>query len=147
MVKHKAPWSEYYNSTPTPSPLNGLDGSLPPWTREVVKTSQRAYTGHKPKGLHSKSSSWLEKCEETRKEYTNSTPSLSQGWMIVHSHAWMGEILKTSQRACTVRAYLDWTSMKHQEVWELHTSPPPPTPMKWGCLSPPLSLVTYNVPA
>ena len=42
MVKHKAPWSEYYNSTPTPSPLNGLDGSLPPWTREVVKTSQRA---------------------------------------------------------------------------------------------------------
>ena len=40
MVKHEAPWSESNNSTPTPSPLNGLDGSLPRWTRKVVKTSQ-----------------------------------------------------------------------------------------------------------
>ena len=30
--------------SPLPSPPPGLDGSLPPWTREVVKTSQRAYT-------------------------------------------------------------------------------------------------------
>ena len=73
MVQHKAPWSEYYNSTPTPSPLHGLDGSLPPWTREVVKTSQRA---------------------------------------------------------CTARAYLDWRSVKQQER-NITTPLPPPLWIRW----------------
>ena len=35
---------------------------------------------------------------------------------------WMGEVLKTSQRACTVRAYLGW---KHHGVNV--TTPPPPS--------------------
>ena len=35
---------------------------------------------------------------------------------------WMGEVLKTSQRACTVRAYLGW---KHHGV-NVTTPPPPP---------------------
>ena len=52
------------------------------------------------------------------------------------------EILTTSQRACTVRAYLDWRSMKHQGVSELHISASNPHEM--GCLSPPLSLVRFN---
>ena len=71
MVQHKAPWSEYYNSTPTP--LHGLDGSLPPWTREVVKTSEKA---------------------------------------------------------CTARAYLDWRSVKQQER-NITTRPPPPLWIRW----------------
>ena len=80
MVKHEAPWSEQYNSTPTPSPLNGLDGSLPPWTREIAKTSQRAYT---------------------------------------------------------TRAYLDWRSVKQRER-NLTTPPPPPLPfMDWMIVYPP----------
>ena len=32
------------NITTPPDPSNGLDGSLLPWIREVVKTSQTAYT-------------------------------------------------------------------------------------------------------
>ena len=41
---------------------------------------------------------------------------------------WMGEVLKTSQRVCIVRKYLDWRCMKHQGVSELTPShlPPPP---------------------
>ena len=91
MVKHKTPWSEYYNSTPTPSPLNGLDGSLPRWTREVVKTSQRAYTARAHLDWRS--------VKKQERNIQTPPPSPSKGWMIVHSHAWMGEILKTSQRA------------------------------------------------
>ena len=38
---------------------------------------------------------------------------------------WMGEVLKTSQRVCTVREYLDWRCMKHQGVSVLTPFPLP----------------------
>ena len=57
------------NFTPTPSLLNGLDGSLLLWTRKVFKTSRRA---------------------------------------------------------CTARAYLNWRDVKQQE--RNITTPPPPPP-------------------
>ena len=106
MVKHEAPWNEHYNSTPNPSPLNGLDGSLPPWTRKVFKTSQRACTARAYLNWRS--------VKQQERNITTPPPSPSLGSTVLHSHEWMGEILKTSQRARTVRAYLDWRSMKHQ---------------------------------
>ena len=49
------------------------------------------------------------------------------GWILqLHPLCpWMGEVLKTSERACTVRAYLGW---KHHEVpWgEYYNSTPSP---------------------
>ena len=80
MVKHEAPWSEHYNSTPTPSLLNGLDGSLLPWTRKVFKTSQRACTT-------SAYLNWRDVKHQERNNY-NSTPSPSLDWMVVHPHGW-----------------------------------------------------------
>ena len=65
------------------------------------------------------------------------------------SAPWMGEVLKTSQKACTVRDYLDWRSMKHQGVSELDPAAPHPpthTPMEWDA-SPPLGLCRYIMPA
>ena len=43
---------------------------------------------------------------------------------------WMGEVLKTNQRDCTVKDYLDWRRMKHQGVSELA---PSPLPYGMGC--------------
>ena len=72
-------------TTPPPSPMDGRG------------------TENKPEGLHSESLSWLE------------APWSTMGW-ILQLHPlppWMGEVLKTGKRACTVRAYLGW---KHHEA-------------------------------
>ena len=42
MVKHEAPWSEYYNSTPTLSPLNGLDVVYSPGQERYLKQAKGA---------------------------------------------------------------------------------------------------------
>ena len=115
---------------------------LPPRMREVLKTSQRActvrpYLGWKPH-------------ETPLSEYCNSTPS-PHGWkrylkqvrgpahwelvLVRSTMEWilqlhplppqMREVFKTSQRACTVWAYLGW---KHHEApWgEYYNSTPSP---------------------
>ena len=89
MVQHKAPWSEFYNSTPTPSPLHGLDGSLPPWTREVVKTSQRACTARAYLDWRS--------VKQQEKKYNDSTPSPSLDSMVVPYHGWERRYLKQAK--------------------------------------------------
>ena len=80
-------------------------------------------TENKPEDLHSESLSWLEE------------PRSTMGWILQLPPLppWMGEVLKTSERACTVRAYLGW---KHHGV--NITTPPttlPPLPA-WNA-SPP----------
>ena len=46
-------------------------------------------------------------------------------------------VFKTSQRACTARAYLDWRSVKQQER-NITTPPPPHLPlMDWMVVYPP----------
>ena len=116
MVQHKAPWSEYYISTPTPSLLNGLDGSLLPWTRKVFKTNQRACT----------TKACLNWRDVKHQERNITTPPPSPPRLDGSPLTLMGEVLKTSQRVCTVRKYLDWKCMKHHGVSELTPLPPPP---------------------
>ena len=79
MVKHEAPWSEHYNSTPTPSPLNGLDGSLLPWIRKLFKTSQRDCTT-------TAYLNWRDVKHQERNITTPPPPTLD--WMVVHPHGW-----------------------------------------------------------
>ena len=90
MVQHKAPWSEYYNSTPTPFPLHGLDGSLLPWTREVVKTSQRACTARAYLD-------WRSVKQQERNITTPPGPSPSLESMVVPSHGWERRYLKQAK--------------------------------------------------
>ena len=118
MVQHEAPWSEYYNSTP--SLLNGLDGSLLPWTRKVFKTNQRACT----------TLACLNWRDVKHQERNITTPPPSPPRLEGSPLTLMEEVLKTSQRVCTVREYLDWRCMKHQGVSELT---PSPLPHGMGC--------------
>ena len=111
----------------------------PQWMAEVLKTSEKASTMRAYLGWKHHEAPWS--------EYYNSTPS-PHGWMrylkqargpaqwelilvgstmgwILQLHPlppWMGEVLKTSERACTVKAYLGW---KHHGV-NITTPPPPP---------------------
>ena len=95
-------------------------------------------TYNKPKGLQSNGEAWstmecmLQHLLHPRPPAPpppNSLPGLEGSTLW-----WMGEILKTRQRACAVRDYLDWRSLKHQGVSELHTSPP--TPTEWDASLP-----------
>ena len=77
-------------------------------------------TENKPEGLHSENLSWLE------------APWSTMEW-ILQLHPlppWMEEVLKTSQRAYTVRAYLGWKH--HEEPWsEYYNSTHHPTAPPW----------------
>ena len=102
---HEATWGEYYNSTPSPRG----------WDRYLKQAREPAQ--------------WeLILVGRTMKQHgvNITTPPLPP---------WMGEVLKTSKRACTVRAYLGW---KHHEAprGEYYNSTPPPmdgrgTENKW----------------
>ena len=132
--KHEAPRSEYYNSSPSP---NGWKRHLkqargPTQWENVLVGSTVKHHGVNITTPTPPPHGWERYLKQARGpaqwEFILVRSTMKHHGVNITTPPlppWMGEVLKTSERACTVRAYLGW---KHHEApWsEYYNSTPSP---------------------